>query len=181
MLVKIVWFNGRRYIQLYLNTHILSAIAKETYLWVGVVRGFYLQSRCLHFRICDSICSLFVSRVFLSRMYLHSRSKIHKSLITINVPLFKKMRDIIFFCGTITFWAVSRDILRGPRLFWPLKLSRAQGSKKYLLFIWCGTYWYPPTPSPTSPHPTPPHPYSPSLQNNYKSTKPYKIHTGCGR
>ena len=24
-------------------------------------------------------------------------------LLTINVPLFKKMRDIIFFCGTITF------------------------------------------------------------------------------
>ncbi len=23
--------------------------------------------------------------------------------ITINVPLFKKLRDIIFFCGTITF------------------------------------------------------------------------------
>ncbi len=47
-------------------------------------------------------------------------------LITINVPLFKKLRDIIFFCGTITLWAISRDILRGPRLFWPLKLSRAQ-------------------------------------------------------
>ncbi len=42
------------------------------------------------------------------------------------VPLFKKLRDIIFFCGTITVWAISRDILRGPRLFWPLKLSRAQ-------------------------------------------------------
>jgi hypothetical protein len=37
--------------------------------------------------------------------------------ITINVPLFKKLRDIIFFCGTIIFWAISRDILRGPRLF----------------------------------------------------------------
>ncbi len=23
--------------------------------------------------------------------------------LTINVPLFKKLRDIIFFCGTITF------------------------------------------------------------------------------
>jgi hypothetical protein len=47
-------------------------------------------------------------------------------IITINVPLFKKLRDITFFCGTITLWAISRDILRGPRLFWPLKLSRAQ-------------------------------------------------------
>jgi hypothetical protein len=33
----------------------------------------------------------------------------------INVPLFKKLRDIIFFCGTITLWAISRDILRGPK------------------------------------------------------------------
>ena len=48
--------------------------------------------------------------------------------ITINVPLFKKLRDIIFFCGTITFWAISRDILRGPRLFWPLKF-RGQKSR----------------------------------------------------
>ncbi len=47
-----------------------------------------------------------------------------KRKITINVPLFKKLRDIIFFCGTITLWAISRDILRGPRLFWPLKLRR---------------------------------------------------------
>ncbi len=48
--------------------------------------------------------------------------------ITINVPLFKKLRDIIFFCGTITLWAISRDILRGPRLFWPLKF-RGQKSR----------------------------------------------------
>jgi hypothetical protein len=26
-----------------------------------------------------------------------------RNRITINVPLFKKLRDIIFFCGTITF------------------------------------------------------------------------------
>ena len=35
--------------------------------------------------------------------------------ITINVPLFKKLQDIIFFCGTITFLAISRDILRGSK------------------------------------------------------------------
>ena len=35
-----------------------------------------------------------------------------------NVPLFKKIWDIIYFFGTITFWAISWDILRGPRLFW---------------------------------------------------------------
>ncbi len=51
---------------------------------------------------------------------VHSSTRVHK--IT-NVPLFKKLWDIIFFCGTITLWAISRDILRGPRLFWPLKLS----------------------------------------------------------
>jgi len=39
-------------------------------------------------------------------------------------------QNIIFFSGTITLWAISRDILRGPRLFWrgqksrgPLKMS----------------------------------------------------------
>jgi hypothetical protein len=40
-----------------------------------------------------------------------------KKGITINVPFFKKLREIIFFCGTITLRAISRDILRGPRLF----------------------------------------------------------------
>jgi hypothetical protein len=37
--------------------------------------------------------------------------------ITINVPLILTMREIIFFVGQITLWAISRDILRGPRLF----------------------------------------------------------------
>ncbi len=44
--------------------------------------------------------------------------------LTINVPLFKKLRDIIFFCGTITLWAISRDILRGQKSGGPLKMSR---------------------------------------------------------
>ncbi len=44
-----------------------------------------------------------------------------------NAPLILKIRDIIFFYfGQTKLWAISRDILRGPRLFWPLKLSRAQ-------------------------------------------------------
>ncbi len=48
--------------------------------------------------------------------------------ITINVPLFKKLWDIIFFCETITLWAISRDILRGPRLFYPLNCpKRSEG------------------------------------------------------
>ncbi len=69
---------------------------------------------------------------FLKKLFYHYY-KTYEHVITINVPLFKKLRDIIFFCGTITLWAISRVILRGPRLFWPLKLSRAQrrGQKRY--------------------------------------------------
>ncbi len=37
---------------------------------------------------------IFVLEVLLKIARLH--------VITINVPLFKKLRDIIFFCGTIT-------------------------------------------------------------------------------
>ncbi len=49
-------------------------------------------------------------------------------VLTINVPLFKKLRDIIFFCGTITFWAILRDILRGQDFFDPLNCpKRSEG------------------------------------------------------
>ncbi len=48
-------------------------------------------------------------------------------LVTINVPLILKMRKIIFFCGQITLWAISRNILRGPRLFWPLNCPSRAG------------------------------------------------------
>ncbi len=41
------------------------------------------------------------------------------AFITINVPLFKKLRDIIFFCGTITLCA--RDNLRGQKSLGPSK------------------------------------------------------------
>ena len=63
---------------------------------------------------------------------VHNSTRVHK--IT-NVPLFKKLWDIIFFGGTITLWAISRDILRGPRLFWPLncpslRSGQFKGSKK---------------------------------------------------
>ncbi len=51
---------------------------------------------------------------------VHNSTRVHKNT---NVPLFKKLWDLIFFCGTITLWGISRDILRGPRLFWPLKMS----------------------------------------------------------
>ncbi len=59
--------------------------------------------------------------------------------VTINVPLFKKLRDIIFFCGTITLWAISRDILRGPRLFWPQKNC----IPKFLKQWYIGNFMYP--------------------------------------
>jgi hypothetical protein len=65
-----------------------------------------------------------------SELCLFTLNELRATLITINVPLFKKLRDIIFFCGTITLWAISRDILRGPRLFWgPLKMSREMAHK----------------------------------------------------
>ena len=60
-------------------------------------------------------------------------SKRHK--IT-NVPLFKKIWDIIFFFETITFVAISRDILRGPRLFLPLEMAKkviVPHTKNYVL------------------------------------------------
>jgi hypothetical protein len=34
-----------------------------------------------------------------------------------NVPLILKIWEIIFCFGQISLWAISRDILRGPRLF----------------------------------------------------------------
>ncbi len=55
---------------------------------------------------------------------VHNSTRVHK--ITI-VPLFKKLWDQIFFCGTITLWVISRDILRGPWLFWPPKLRGQKG------------------------------------------------------
>ncbi len=45
------------------------------------------------------------------------------------VPLFKKLWDIIFFLGTITFWAVSRDNLRGQKSLGPLKMSLETAQK----------------------------------------------------
>ncbi len=55
--------------------------------------------------------------------------------VPVPVPAIFKMREIIFFCGQITLWAISRDILRGPRLFWPLNCpecseGQLRGSKK---------------------------------------------------
>ena len=37
-----------------------------------------------------------------------------------------------FFFGTITLWAISRDILRGPRLFWPLNCPERSNKKNYV-------------------------------------------------
>ncbi len=49
----------------------------------------------------------------------------HCSSINYYCPAVYETAGHIFFCRTITLWAISRDILRGPRLFWPIKLSRA--------------------------------------------------------
>jgi hypothetical protein len=37
---------------------------------------------------------------------------------------FWKCGILIFFCRQITLWVISRDILRGPRLFWPLNCPK---------------------------------------------------------
>ncbi len=42
---------------------------------------------------------------------------IERFLLTINAPLIWKMREIIFCCGQITLWAISRDILKGAKTF----------------------------------------------------------------
>jgi hypothetical protein len=42
-------------------------------------------------------------------------------IITINVQLILKIREIIFLCGQITLWAISRDILRGQKVEVPSK------------------------------------------------------------
>ncbi len=50
----------------------------------------------------------------------------------IKLPMSRCLRNFgtnNFFFGTITFWAISRDILRGPRLFWPLKMSLEMAQK----------------------------------------------------
>jgi hypothetical protein len=53
------------------------------------------------------VCALGIMAALLERA--HSGKG---QVITINVPLILKMREIYFFCGQITFWAISRDILR---------------------------------------------------------------------
>jgi hypothetical protein len=50
------------------------------------------------------------------------------SIITINVYCWFWKWGILFFCGKITLWAIWRDTLRGPRLFWPLNCpERSEG------------------------------------------------------
>ncbi len=47
----------------------------------------------------------------------------------IKLPMYRwfwKFGRLFFVFGQITLWTISLDILRGPRLFWPPKLSRAQ-------------------------------------------------------
>jgi hypothetical protein len=48
-----------------------------------------------------------------------------------NAPLILKMRDIIFFCGQTTYWAISRDISRGPRPS-NLGVKKVEAPSKYL-------------------------------------------------
>jgi hypothetical protein len=60
-----------------------------------------------------------------------------QDLLTFNVPLILKMQEIVFFCGQITLWDISRDILRGQDFFdlyivqsrGPLKMSQEMSHK----------------------------------------------------
>ena len=54
----------------------------------------------------------------LSNLHFRIKKKIFMS------HCLRKFLKNFFFGGTITLWGISRDILRGLRLFWPLKLSR---------------------------------------------------------
>jgi hypothetical protein len=50
--------------------------------------------------------SRFFAKIYIEnhffKLYYFVFSRFLSNIITINVPLFKKLRDIIFFCGTIT-------------------------------------------------------------------------------
>jgi hypothetical protein len=45
----------------------------------------------------------------------HERFDMLSLSFELYVPLILKMREINFFCGQITLWAISRDILRGSK------------------------------------------------------------------
>jgi hypothetical protein len=95
------------------------SIVDHLEMYLGLVKGLQIAS------LESSNWPVFQSQFWSSATNTSLPSRpLHHPTLTINVPLFKKLRDIIFG-GTITLWAISRDILRGPRLFWPLKLSRA--------------------------------------------------------
>ncbi len=53
-------------------------------------------------------------------------------LITINVPLFKKLRDIIFFWGENHFMSHFEGQFRGQKSRSPLKMSREMAHKVIL-------------------------------------------------
>ncbi len=64
-----------------------------------------LRGHSLDFHIHESESDLYIPTIDLPILLQEICGpilRIFKSLITINVPLFKKLRDIIFFCGTIT-------------------------------------------------------------------------------
>ncbi len=130
------WMSGT------IRTWALSACALFTYLGV-VMDQVHLSGKEKSIQTIKRSHSYCKRRHFLSKStgenwtaIKYALSHCSSCILTANVPLILKMREIIFFCGQITLWAMSRDILRGPRLFWPSKLSRAlqgtiQGSKKW--------------------------------------------------
>jgi hypothetical protein len=82
-----------------------------------------VQSSEFSCRIYDTFWRFFCNVLFLLCIYNRYRYPV---LVNKTVQKKRNCGTKFFFGGTITLWAISRDILRGPRLFWPLKLSRAQ-------------------------------------------------------
>ena len=62
--------------------------------------------------------------------WLHNVDNIQqKDIITINVPLFKKMRDIMFFLRDYHFLSYFKDFFEGSKSQGPLKMSPVLAKK----------------------------------------------------
>jgi hypothetical protein len=99
------------------------------------IKGVYNVVYCTMFILCpialycvpNRFMPIQIFRIFfVSIKYFMSRTPIkicknRKTVnnLTINVPLFKKLRDIIFFCGTITFWPPQNVPRNGSKSYCP--------------------------------------------------------------
>jgi hypothetical protein len=54
-------------------------------------------------RMTTTVTGTYGANAKIVNIFIKNKIKSILHILTINVPLFKKLRDIIFFCGTITF------------------------------------------------------------------------------